>query len=176
MPKTKAQKQIILTELTEKVGKAKSMVFADYQGMTMSQLSALRNDLAELSAEFTVTKNNLVKIALKENSLNLTDDAVLEGPVATLFAYGDEIAPIKVLTKAIKDNNIGKTKAGFLSGEFLTDAKVKQLAQLPSKDELRAKVVGALGSPLYEIVGVLQANLRNLVYALDQIRKQKGGE
>lgn len=176
MPKTRSQKEEILKELTEKVSKSKSLVFADYKGMTMSQLSALRDQLSELSSELTVTKNNLLKIALKENGFKVDDDAVLSGPVATLFSYGDEIAPIKILTKAIKDNGIGQTRAGFLATEFLTDAKVNQLAQLPSKDELRAKVVGALGGPLYGIVGVLQANLRNLVYTLEAIRKQKGGE
>ena len=176
MPKTKIQKQAIVTDLTERVGKAKSMVFTDYQGMTMSQMQTLRLSLQDLSAQFSVTKNNLLKIALKENGFKVDDDAVFSGSIATLFAYGDEIAPIKALTKALKDAGIGKTKAGFLDKEFLTDAKVKQLSELPSKEELRAKVVGALGSPLYGIVGVLQANLRNLVYALDQIRKQKGGE
>lgn len=176
MPKTRAQKEEILKDLTERVSKSKSLVFADYQGMTMSQMQTLRTSLEDLSAQFSITKNNLLKIALKENGFKVDDDAVFEGPIATLFAYGDEIAPIKALTKALKDNGIGKTKAGFLAQEFLTDAKVNQLAQLPSKDELRAKVVGALGGPLYGIVGVLQANLRNLVYALDAIRKQKGGE
>lgn len=176
MPKSKQEKIDIVTDLTERVSKAKSIVFADYQGMNMDQIQTLRRGLQDLSAQFSITKNNLIKIALKENGLKVDDDAVFEGPVATLFAYGDEIAPIKILTKAIKDNGIGKTRAGFLNGEYLSDAQVNKLAQLPSKDELRAKVVGALGSPLYGIVGVLQANLRNLVYALDQIRKQKGGE
>lgn len=176
MPKTKAQKEVILKDLTERVSKSKSLVFTDYKGMTMSQMQTLRISLQDLSAQFSITKNNLLKIALKENGFKVDDDAVFEGPIATLFAYGDEIAPIKALTKALKDAGIGKTKAGFLATEFLTDAKVKQLAELPSKDELRAKVVGSLGAPLYGIVGVLQANLRNLVYALEQIRKQKGGE
>lgn len=175
MPKTKQQKIDIVTDLKERVSKSKSLVFTDYKGMTMSQLSALRLQLSDLSAEFSVTKNNLVKIALKDNGYQV-DDAVFEGPVATLFAYGDEIAPIKALAKAIKDSGIGKTKAGFLNGEFLTDTQINKLAELPSKDELRAKVVGALGGPLYGIVGVLQANLRNLVYALDAVRRQKGGE
>jgi large subunit ribosomal protein L10 len=175
MPKTKVQKQQMVTDITEKLEKATSLVFADYQGMTMSQLSAIRNDLADQSAEFTVTKNNLLKIALK-NTNQTIDGAVLAGPVATLFAFGDEISPIKVLTKAIKDNNAGKIKGGVLDGEFMDEYKVIKLSNLPSKDQLRAQVVGALGSPLYGIVGVLQANLRNLVYALDQIRKQKGGE
>ena len=176
MPKTRDQKQVILTDLTERVGKSKSLVFTNYKGMTMSQMQVLRTSLEDLSAQFSITKNTLLRIALKENGMKVDDDAVFEGPIATLFSYGDEIAPIKALTKALKDAGIGKTKAGFLATEFLTDKQVNQLAELPSKDELRAKVVGALGSPLYGIVGVLQANLRNLVYALDQIRKQKGGE
>jgi len=176
MPKTKAQKQEILTDLTEKVSKAKSLVFTDYQGMTMSQMQTLRHSLDELSAQFTITKNTLLKIALKDNGFNVDDDALFEGPIATLFAYGDEIAPIKALTKALKDNGIGRTKAGFLGTEYLTNAKVKQLSDLPGKEELRAKVVGTLGAPLYGIVNVLQANIRNLVYTVEAIRKQKGGE
>jgi large subunit ribosomal protein L10 len=175
MPKTKLQKQQIVTDLTDKVSRSNSMVFADYKGMTMSQLSDVRNQLAENSAEFTVTKNNLLKIALKENKTEI-DEKLLEGPVATLFAFGDEITPIKILTKSLKDTGIGKVKGGVMEGEYLDEYKINKLAQLPSKDELRAKVVGSLGAPLYGIVGVLQANIRNLVYALDQIRKSKGGE
>lgn len=176
MPKTRIQKEEIVADLKDRVAKSKSIVFADYKGMNMAQLSALRVQLEDLSATFSVTKNNLIKIALKENGLKVDETGIFEGPVATLFSYGDEIAAIKALAKAIKDNGIGKTRAGFLNGEFLNDKQVNQLAELPSKDELRAKVVGALGSPLYGIVNVLQANLRNLVYALDAIRKQKGGE
>lgn len=165
----------MVTDITDKLSKAKSLVFADYQGLTMSQLSAIRNDLAEQSAEFTVTKNNLLKIALKNNNQSF-DDAVLVGPIATLFTFGDEISPIKILTKAIKDNNVGQIKGGLLDGEFLSEAKVKQLAELPSKDQLRAQVVGTIAAPLYGLVNVLQGNIRNLVYAIEQIRIKKGGE
>lgn len=176
MPKTKQQKIDIVSDLKERISKSKSIVFADYKGMNMSQLSTLRLELQTLSAEFTVTKNNLIKIALGNLRLMMNDERILQGPIATLFSYGDEIAPIKALTKVIKDTGIGKTRAGFLNGEFLTDDQVNKLAELPSKDELRAKVVGSLGASLYGIVGVLQANLRNLVYALDAIRAKKGGE
>ncbi len=165
----------MVTDITDKLSKAKSLVFADYQGLTMSQLSAIRSELAEQSAEFTVTKNNLLKIALKNNNQSF-DDAVLVGPIATLFTFGDEISPIKVLTKAIKDNNVGQIKGGLLDGEFLSEAKVKQLAELPSKDQLRAQVVGTIAAPLYGLVNVLQGNIRNLVYAIEQIRIKKGGE
>jgi large subunit ribosomal protein L10 len=175
MPKTRVQKEETVQQLQEKLAKANSIVFADYKGMTMTQLSGLRKDLKEMSAEFMVTKNNLLKIALKESKMEVSDD-ILAGPIATLFSFGDEISPIKVLTKAIKDNQVGKVIGGVMEGEVLDQAKVNKLAQLPSKDELRAKVVGGLGAPLYGIVGVLQANLRNLVYVMDQVRIQKGGE
>jgi large subunit ribosomal protein L10 len=175
MPKTKLQKKEIVTELTEKVGRAKSLIFADFKGLTMSQLSVIRGQLTDISAELIVTKNNLLRIALKDSHINI-DEKSIDGPTATLLAYDDQITPIKVLTKGLKDIQIGKIKSGFLDGEILDEAKIQKLASLPSKDELRAKVVGSLGAPLYGIVGVLQANLRNLVYALDQIRVKKGGE
>ncbi len=175
MPKTKIQKQQIAQDITEKLGRASSVVFADYQGLTMAQLSDIRRQLRENSAEFSITKNNLLKIALKNNNLQVSDD-ILEGPVATLFAFGEEINPIKILTKGLKDNQKGTVKGGFLNGETLDKNQINRLAQLPSKEELRAKVVGGLGAPLYGIVGVLQANLRNLVYVLDQIKNTKGGE
>lgn len=175
MPKTRSEKEEQLNILEDKFSKSKSVVFADYRGMTMSQLSVIRDDLADQSSEFTVAKNTLIKLALKNKQIEV-DQSQLEGPTAVLFAYADEIAPIKALTKAIKDTGIGEIKGGLLNGEAINADKVKTLSTLPSKEELRGKVVGALGGPLYGIVGVLQANLRNVVYVLEQIRKQKGGE
>lgn len=178
MPKTRAQKQELVVKLKEKLEKAKALVFADYQqaggsatkGLNMSQLSDLRNKLREVDAEFSVTKNSLLKIALPS-----LPDSSLIGPTATLFAYDDQITPIKLLVKAFKDTGIGKVKLGFLGTDPLDEAKIMQLSTLPSKDELRAKMVGVLASPLSGMVTVLQGNLRNLVYALDGIRKSKGG-
>lgn len=179
MPKTKQQKHDQVKVLTDKLEGAKSVVFADYRGMTMSQLSDIRKQLSETSSEFSVTKNTLMKIALKNKGIHVGDD-ILEGPTATLFAFGDEISPIKVIAKAIKDVQIGTIKGGILNGEAIGADKVKILATLPTKDELRGKVVGVLAAPLQGMVSVLQGNLRNLVYALDQIRirqlAEKGGE
>lgn len=175
MPKTKDQKQVIAQNITDKLTKSKSVVFTDYKGLTMIELSDLRHKLAETGAEFSITKNSLIKIGLKNTSFEI-DDAALEGPTATLFSYEDEIAPIKILTKALKDTQKGSIKGGLLDGAYLDQYTINKLAQLPSKDELRAKVVGTLAAPLYGTVNVLQANLRNLVYALDQIRISKGGE
>lgn len=173
MSKTKAQKEVQLKDLTENLSKARAVVFADFKGMTMKQLSDLRDQLRAQNAEFLITKNTILKIALKE--AGKPDSDTLEGPTATLFAYDDEITPIKFLVKAIKDNAIGKVKAGILGDNLLDEYSVVKLSTLPSKDELRAKTVGILVAPLQGIVGVLQGNLRNLVYAISEIQKSKGG-
>ena len=175
MAKTKDQKQKLVENVADKLNKSKSVVFADFQGLKMSQLSNLRKSLREADAEFNVTKNTLLGISLKQAGLPQPDE-IQEGQTATLFAYGDEIAPIKLLVKALKDAQTGKIKAGILNDDILDSFTIIRLANLPTKLELQAKVVGSLAAPLSGMVGVLQANLRNLVYALDQIRFSRGGE
>lgn len=167
MPKTRAQKEGIVKDLSEKFSRAAAVVFADYKGLTMFQLSQLRHKLDEVQAEFTVTKNTLLKKANPEVEMT--------GPTATLFAFDDQISPIKLLVKALKDAGIGKVKSGFLGQDLLDEAKILQLAALPGRDELRVKTVGILAAPLQGIVSVLSGNLRNLVYALNQIQLQRGG-
>lgn len=176
MAKTRAQKENDLEKLTEKVKTAKSVVFTDYRGLKMSQLSNLRNQLSSQDAEFTVTKNTLMDLALKEAGFPDVIDTVQNGPTATLFSFGDEVSPLKALVKALKDAGLGKVKGGFLGDTFMDEYALVRLSNLPGKQELQGKVVGVLAAPLQGMVGVLNANLRNLVYALDQIRIAKGGE
>lgn len=174
MAKTRKQKEESVADLTEKLSKAKSVVFANYQGLKMSQLSDLRDKLREIDAQLLITKNTLMERALKEASLPVPSEEIEIGPTATLFSFNDEILPIKALVKTLKDAQIGKIKGGLLDSQILDELAINRLATLPGKQELQAKVVGSLSSPLYGLVTVCQANLRNLVYALDQIRIQRG--
>lgn len=174
--KTRAQKEQTVKDLTEKLNASKSVVLTDYQGLTMNQLSKLRNQLAEAEAEFSVVKNSLLNLSLKQMNLNLEGEDLKMGPTAVLMSHGDEVSPIKILVKTLKDIGLGKIKAGFLSKIFLDGNSIMRLAGLPTKIELQGQVVGTLAAPLYGLANVLQGNLRNLVYALDQIKKQKGGE
>lgn len=167
MAKTRQQKQEQVAKLSQQLGKAKAVVFADYKGLTMKQLSDLRDKLRDVQGELTITKNTLLKKAMPE--------VELKGPTATLFAYDDEISPLKILVKTLKDTAVGKVKSGFLGGTALDEGKILQLATLPNKEELRGKIVGVLVAPLQGMVSVLQGNLRNLVYALNQIKLSKGG-
>ena len=175
MAKTRQQKEETVTKLTEKLGRAKTVVFADYKGLSMKQLSDLRDKLREVNSEFTITKNTLLERALPSSTFHLPPSS-LEGPTATLFAYDDEISPIKILVKTLKDAALGKVKSGFLGADFLDETRILQLATLPTKDELRGKTVGVLVAPLQGMISVLQGNLRNLVYALNEIQKSKGGD
>lgn len=181
MAKTRLQKEEDVKKLSGKLSRAKSVVFTDYRGMTMGQLSDLRNKLAPQEAELNITKNTLLNLALKQVGLPTPPKEVGQGPTATLFSYNDEVSPIKTLVKTLKDFQIGpstslRIKGGFLDAMVLDSLAVNKLASLPSKQELQGQIVGSLASPLYGIVGVLQANLRNLVYVVDQIRVKRGGE
>lgn len=173
MPKTRVQKEEAVVVIADKLNRAKSVVFADYQGLTMTQLSTLREQLKDQGAEFSVTKNSLLDLALQTTSYKLP---TTDGPTATLFSYEDEVTPIKSLVKALKEAARGSVKAGIVGGQVYDAVSVTRLANLPSKIELQTLVVRSLSSPLYGIVGVLNANIRNLVYAVDQIRIKKGGE
>ena len=174
MPKTRQVKEATVTIFEEKLSRAKSVVLTDYTGLTTKDLTQLRDKLIPLNAEYTITKNSLMNLALK--NIGRDQNPNLEGQTATLFAYDDEISPIKILVKSFKDISKGKIKTGFLGQDGLDADKIGQLASLPSKDELRAKTVGVLVAPLSGLVGVLQGNLKNLVYAISQIQKIRGGE
>lgn len=180
MEKEKAASRIKNEEtveaLVEKFTKAKTVVLTDQSGLPVSLSSELKKKLKAVEAESLVTKNTLLKIASKKTGHAIPDEA-LEGPTAALFAYGDEISPIKELTAFAKANEKPTIKVGFLGKDLLTSDRINQLAKLPSKETLRGSVVGGLYFPLYSMVGVLNANLRNLVYVLNGIQesKAKGG-
>lgn len=167
-----SQKNIdALQELKDKAGKAKAIALTDYLGLSVAQMTELRDKVREAGGELKVTKNTLLKRALENDELNQTD--ALEGPTLTLFAYEDEVAPLKAVVEFAKEHEIPTLKAGFLGKEFLNLERLQGLAQLPSREELQAKVVGQISAPIYGFVNVLSGNLRNLVYVLQSIKDQK---
>lgn len=169
---SRIKKEATVESLVEKFNQAKTIVLTDQSGLSVSLASDLKKKLKGVEAESLVAKNTLLKIASEKAGLEVPTEA-LEGPTAVLFAYGDEIAPIKELTTFAKANEKPTLKAGFLNKALLSVERLNQLAKLPSKEVLRAQVVGGLYSPLYGMVGVLNANLRNLVYTISAIKDQK---
>lgn len=170
----RSKKEETVKNLVEKMQRAKSIVIADYQGLDVASFSEVKNQLEKDNAEFTVAKNTLIALAAKKAGYEVPSEA-LKGASAILIAYEDEITPIKSLAKFEKQFEKPTPKIGFLGKDVLSIERIKQLALLPSKLELQAKVVGALNSPISGIVSVLHGNLRNLVYVLSQVQKSKGG-
>jgi large subunit ribosomal protein L10 len=167
------KKEETVSKLAEKLRKAKSIILADYSGLDVASFSDVKNQLEKDEAEFTVAKNTLLHLAAKKAGVEIPTEA-LKGSTAIVLAYGDEITPIKDLARLEKQYDKPTPKIGFLGKDLLPVERIKQLANLPSKDELKAKVVGTLNSPIYGLVGVLNGNLRNLVYVLSQVQKSKG--
>ena len=160
-----------VAEIAKKVERAKTIVFANYHGLSASQISELREKVKEGGGELIVAKNTLISRAMSINHLPVTTNQ-LAGPTATLLSYEDEIAPIKKAAESAKNLGFPKFKFGFFGKDFLDMEAVENLAKILPKEVLQAKVVGSLSSPIYGIVGVLSANIRNLISVLDQKASQ----
>src|SRR5258706_4027845 len=153
-----------VTELTDKVAKAKSIILADYSGLKHKQLEELRKLLKKTDAEFAVTKNTLLKRALGDKAASIEGE--LNQGTAALFAYADEVAPLKELLKFFKAAAAGKTKGGLLGTTVLAEADVAKLAALPSRQILLGKLVGQLNAPIQGLHHALSWNINTFVWAL----------
>jgi len=159
-------------DLTDRIAKAKSLIFADYVGLKHKQLEDLRKKLRAVDAEFVVTKNKLLERALGEHAASVKTH--LTQATATLFNYKDEVAGLKEMLKFFKAANIGKAKAGMLGAQVLTDKDVTKLSQLPGREILLARLAGQLNAPVQGLHRALSWNLNKLVWALSGIKEKKG--
>ncbi len=174
MPKSKIQKQEILRNLTERIKKSKSIIFTGFNALGVKDNEALRSKLRAENGEYYVAKKTLLERALKEQGITNLETKTLDGKIAAVFSYGDEVASAKVVDIFRKDKEdkiffLG----GILDGNLLSKSEVESLAKLPSKQELYAKLVGSLNAPVSGFVNVLAGNLRGLVTVLKAIEEKK---
>ena len=169
---TKAFKQEKIEAMKENFAKAKVAVVTEYRGLTVEEITKLRRALQKENSDYMVTKNTLAKVASKGTEFEVLAD-VLKGPVAIAFGFADEVAPAKVLTKFIKEAKKGQIIAAALDGKLLDAKETAVLAELPSKEELYAKMLGCINSPATGIAGAVNAVMSGLVRAMDQVAKQK---
>jgi large subunit ribosomal protein L10 len=167
-----AEKQATVAELKEKLGSVKGAVLADYRGLNVADATKLRRNLREAGIEFRVVKNTMTRIAAQEVGIQGLD-TYLEGPTAIAFGFQDPVAPAKIIAEFAKGNKNLVIKAGIVEGKVVNDEGVKALAELPPREVLIAKMLGSMQAPITGLVNVLQGNIRNLVYALEAVRKQK---
>ncbi|MGM9993976.1 MAG: 50S ribosomal protein L10 [Candidatus Avigastranaerophilus sp.] len=169
---TKAFKQEKIEAMKENFAKAKVAVVTEYRGLTVEEITKLRRALQKENSDYMVTKNTLAKVASKGTQFEVLEDA-LKGPVAIAFGFHDEVTPAKVVTKFIKEAKKGEIIAAALDGKLLDAKETAVLANLPSKEELYAKMLGSINSPATGIVGAVNAVMSGLVRAMDQVAKQK---
>ena len=169
---TKAFKEEKIAKIKENVDKAQVAIVTEYRGFTVEEITNLRRELQKNGADYMVTKNTLAKIAVKGTEYEVLVDA-LKGPVAIAFGFDDPVSPAKVLSKFIKDTKKGEIVAAALDGKLLSQAEAKALANLPSKEEIYAKMLGSINSPASGIVGSINAVMASLTRAVAAVRDQE---
>ena len=168
-------KQELVTEMHERLSRAKAVFLADFRGMTVDKATTLRNELRGASVEYRVFKNTLLDRAAQGTDMECLSP-YLSGPTSIAISYDDPVSAAKVLSKFAKDPQ-GKfvLKVGVLSGKVLDPKQIQALAELPSREVLIAKMLGSMQAPATNFVGVLAAVPGSLVRALDAIRAKKAG-
>lgn len=169
---TKAQKGEIVANLADKFKRQKIAIFSDFSGVSVGKSQVLRRLLKKEDAEYKVGKKTLFDRALAETSAGIaTKD--MKGEIGVAFGYGDQVAPARILAKFAKDAETFKILGGILGSRILTDREVLTLARLPSREILLAQVVRSLFAPLRGFTSVLQGNIRNLAFVLNQVKGKK---
>jgi len=161
MNNNRTLKEAKVAEIKEKLQKSQAVVLADYQGLTVEDDTQLRKNLREAGVEYKVYKNTLVILAAKELGLDGLSE-YLEGPVSIAFGYEDATTAARILNDFAKDHKKLELKAGVVEGKLYNKEEIEQIASIPSKEVLIAKLLGSIKSPL-----------SNLAYLLNAIKEQK---
>ncbi len=141
------RKKAIVEEIKEKFEGAQSAVVVDYRGLTVEQVTELRNKFREANVEYKVYKNNLVKIAIKDTEYEgLSAD--LSGPNAIAFGIEDAVAPAKIIKEFAKTNDKLELKSGVVEKVYYNHDMILEIANLPSKEELIGRFMGSIKAPV----------------------------
>lgn len=167
-----AEKVAKVSELTQKMAGSKAIFLADFTGLDVAAVTALRSQLRHASVEYEVVKNRLAKRAAQEAGIAGLDRYFV-GPTAIAFAGDDPVEPAKILQKFIDAGGKITIKSGLVDGQIISADQFKALATLPSRDQLLGQVVRAVQGPLSGLAGALSGLLRNLVGVVDAIEKKK---
>lgn len=166
-------KEESVASLKDSFGKASAVVFADYKGVTSEEMGLLRRSLREKNILVKVAKNNLVRIALKGTPKEQAVEK-LAGPTVTVFALGDAVEMAKAVTDYAKKVEAFSIKEGFLGDQAMNEAQIKQLATLPSKEQLISQLLSVMNGPIRNFVCVLNAAQRDFTRVVQAIADKKG--
>ncbi|MFN6992056.1 MAG: 50S ribosomal protein L10 [Fervidobacterium sp.] len=173
------EKEQLVRELTEEFQNSSLVLFSDFRGLTVAQMTKLRRSLREKygnGARLTVAKNTLLRMALKESGYDIeSHEKALFGPTAVLYVTeGDPVEAIKIYYNFVKENKGAPVCKGiYLEKKFFTGEQLEELSKLPSREQLIAMVLGGIQAPIRGLVTSLSGVLRSVLYALNAIKEKK---
>lgn len=165
------EKERTVADLQERFTRATSAVLTEYGGLTVAELNALRRELREVAGEYRVAKNTLVELAI-EGSPYLSFKDLLAGQNGLIFGYGDAVGLAKAVTRYARAHEKFTIKGGITDGQFLAAARVEVLAELPSREVLRAQLLGLLSRPATQFASLLTAPASRIARVLDARKTQ----
>lgn len=163
---SKKRKDQLVQEYKELIDESRALIMAEYAGLTVKDMEALREKVRDAGGQFSVTKNTLLYTALVQSEQDVPADFFV-GQLATGFALAEIPSLAKALTEAAKQNDKLVIKGGFMGGQMLSVAEIEALADLPSLDQLRAQIIGLLSAPAQNIASVLGSGVRQVVNVVD---------
>lgn len=166
------EKEAVIKEVSEVFKKAEGIFITDYKGLNVTQMTELRNKCRESAVGYRVVKNTLAKIAAREVGYNEMID-YLQGPSAIAFSYEDASTPARIISEFAKKAEKPTIKMSIFEGQFYGPTKVKQIANLPSKDVMYTQLVRNMNSPVQGLVGNLNGLLSKLVRTLFAVKEKK---
>lgn len=168
----RTEKPTVVAELRNSVGGAKNAFLIDFTGITVPQVTELRRQIRETNSDYVVVKNTLALIAIANSPLVGLRDK-FAGQTAVAFNSGDAVGLAKALKKFAKDVPSVQFKGAMLDGQVVAANQIDIIAELPSREELVARLLYVLQGPMRNLVTVLGANIRNLAVVLDQVSKKR---
>ena len=169
----KESKQQKVAEMHEKLQRAQAVFLADFRGLNVQKVTALRDELRKARVEYRVIKNTLLELAARDTA-NEAIASGLTGPTAVAITYDDPVAAAKILSGyANKEKERFKLKGGTLSGKAIDVSGIQTLAELPSREVLLAKLLGTINAPMTNFVGVLAAVPGSFVRVLNAVKEKK---
>ena len=168
----RSKKEQVIEELHKKLGRASAAILTDYKGLTVAEITGLRDLLAAEKVDYQVVKNTLMRLACKQTDVSVIESSLV-GTCAVAIAYGDPAVPAKIIKKFSKANEKLKLKAGALGSRLINADQILALADLPPKEELLGKMLGTLNALPTSLVTVLSGVPRAFVGVLAAIQRQR---
>lgn len=172
---SKQRKEELVAQYIELINQSEAIFVAEYTGMSVKSMEALREKVRDANGAVHVTKNTLLKYALQESERPVPEE-LLMGQVATGFATGDVVALAKTLVDYARTEDKMTLKGGILGKELLSPAQIDALAKLPPLEQLRAQILGLISAPAQNVVSALTNGVRQVVNVIDAYAKSEDGE